>query len=248
MGDKKLTKLKVRGANDVEVKSVLRHEFKESVDQDNFKVKVDGSSLKVDVPGTVDVGKLYERLKKMSSSVKIESVVPDDLMAKMDRDKKYLQNMKKQKEAAESKQIKQEEGYKLLQQEQRKWKRDKENLNSKLEKKTKETKDAKEELKITKREKEYLNTKLETNREENKRLDEENKKLQRKIKDLQEMQKGWITTTSTKLDSFESVDHNHHGMHHRVHKEVHRHEFHMHQEVRHHGNVMALENDGRRAH
>jgi hypothetical protein len=48
----------------------------ESVDQDNFKVKVDGSSLKVDVPGTVDVGKLYERLKKMSSSVKIESVVP----------------------------------------------------------------------------------------------------------------------------------------------------------------------------
>lgn len=143
-GDKKLTKLKVRGANDVEVKSVLRHEFKgcndrsrytphltsriflspgdgnftncgsiilpavgfqsksngqrcsegwimqkitnsthhlgflllESVDQDNFKVKVDGSSLKVDVPGTVDVGKLYESLKKMSSSVKIESVVP----------------------------------------------------------------------------------------------------------------------------------------------------------------------------
>uniref|UniRef100_A0A0E0DAF7 Uncharacterized protein n=1 Tax=Oryza meridionalis TaxID=40149 RepID=A0A0E0DAF7_9ORYZ len=97
MGDKKLTKLKVRGASDVEVKSVLRHDFKESVDQDNFKVKFEGGRA-----GTVDVGKLYERLKKMSSSVKIESVVPDDLTAKMDRYKEDLQNMKKQKEAVES--------------------------------------------------------------------------------------------------------------------------------------------------
>uniref|UniRef100_A0A0D9W238 HMA domain-containing protein n=1 Tax=Leersia perrieri TaxID=77586 RepID=A0A0D9W238_9ORYZ len=69
-------KLKVRGASETEVKSVLRNEFKESIDYRNCSKNPESSILKVDVRGTVDVGKLYERLKKMSSSVKIESVIP----------------------------------------------------------------------------------------------------------------------------------------------------------------------------
>ncbi|BAF14025.2 Os04g0149400, partial [Oryza sativa Japonica Group] len=98
MGDKKQVKLKVRGASETEVKNVLRQEFKESIEYRNYSKNPESSSLKVEVRGTVDVGKLYERLKKMASSVKIESVIPDDVKEEIERYKKDLERMKRQKE------------------------------------------------------------------------------------------------------------------------------------------------------
>uniref|UniRef100_A0A0D9W221 Uncharacterized protein n=1 Tax=Leersia perrieri TaxID=77586 RepID=A0A0D9W221_9ORYZ len=201
MGDKKHTKLKVRGASETEVKSVLRNEFKESIDYRNCSKNPESSSLKVDVRGTVDVGKLYERLKKMSSSVKIESIIPEDVKEEIERYKKDLDRIKKQKEDLESKLRKKREENKALQAQKTA---------------------AEEDQKRLKRDKEYLNSKVDTKREENRRLAEENKKLQRKINDLEQKHKGGTSTTAIEYHGVEY----HQKLHH-MHQEVHKHEVHI---------------------
>ncbi|OEL24589.1 hypothetical protein BAE44_0014393 [Dichanthelium oligosanthes] len=47
--------------------------------------------------------KLYECVKKIASSVKIEAVVPEDLKAEMTRQEQDLSNMKKRKDDLKSK-------------------------------------------------------------------------------------------------------------------------------------------------
>uniref|UniRef100_A0A0E0DAI0 Uncharacterized protein n=1 Tax=Oryza meridionalis TaxID=40149 RepID=A0A0E0DAI0_9ORYZ len=195
MGDKKQVKLKVRGASETEVKNVLRQEFKESIEYRNYSKNPESSSLKVEVRGTVDVGKLYERLKKMASSVKIESVIPDDVKEEIERYKKDLERMKRQKEDLEIKLREKREEKKVLQADKTA---------------------AEEEQKRLKRDKENLNLKVDTKRKENRRLEEENKKLQRKIKDLEQKHKGGTSIEYHGVEVHQKMNH--------MHQEVHMHE------------------------
>lgn len=192
MGDKKQVKLKVRGASETEVKNVLRQEFKESIDYRNCSKNPESSSLKVEVRGTMDVGKLYERLKKMASSVKIESVIPDDVKEEIERYKKDLERMKRQKEDLELKLREKREEKKVLQADK---------------------KAAEEELKRLKRDKEHLNLKVDTKRKENRRLEEENNKLQRKIKDLEQKHKGGTSIEYHGVEVHQKMNHMHQGVH-----------------------------------
>ncbi|XP_006652093.1 trichohyalin-like [Oryza brachyantha] len=235
MGDMKHTKLKIRCASRKEIQDAIHHDVP---GLQNHKYSSDGSSLIVEIGGHVDVGKLYERLKKIAYSVKIESVVPGDLKAEMEDLESRLRRKREENKSLKEQAMAAEEETQRL-------KRDKEYLNSKLDKKRAEIKSFDENLKSVKREKEYLSSKLERKREDNTRLEEENKKLQRKIKELEQIHKEWTSGTLTRLDRFEYLDLNHHGVHHRVRKEVHRREFHLHQEVRQQGNL-RLEGGHRR--
>nr|AHW98584.1 hypothetical protein [Oryza punctata] len=195
MGDKKQIKLKVRGASETEVKNVLRQEFKESIDYRNCSRNPESSSLKLDVRGTVDVGKLYERLKKMASSVKIESVIPDDVKAEIERYKKNLETMKKQKEDLESKLRKKREEKKALQADKTAAEKEQQRLKT---------------------DKEHLNLKVDTKRKENRRLEEENKKLQRKIKDFEQKHKGGTSIEYHGVEVHQKMN--------QMHQEVHMHQ------------------------
>ncbi|KAL5204500.1 hypothetical protein ABZP36_009371 [Zizania latifolia] len=126
MGDKKQIKLMIRGGSSTEIENVLRHEFKEYVNSKHIR-NLDGSTMMVDVGGSMDVEKLYERLKKMTCrcSIKIESVVPDDLHTKMDRDQQDLQRIRGEREEARSELSKARE--KLLS-----VKKDKDDLHTKM--------------------------------------------------------------------------------------------------------------------
>ncbi|CAO2201407.1 unnamed protein product [Urochloa humidicola] len=97
MADVKHIKLTVRGASQTKIMDAIKFNLVPAggVDTHKYSKGSDGNSLTVEVRGSVDVTKLYECVKKQASSVKIETVVPEDLKANTARLEQDLSNLKK---------------------------------------------------------------------------------------------------------------------------------------------------------
>ncbi|XP_072150722.1 uncharacterized protein [Setaria viridis] len=100
MGDVKHIRLTVRGASQTKIQDSIHYNL--VPDYHRYTKGSDGSSFTVEVGGRVDVARLYECVKKLASSVKIEAVVPQDLKEKTTRLEQDLSDMKKRKDDLKS--------------------------------------------------------------------------------------------------------------------------------------------------
>lgn len=104
MGDAKHIRLTVRGAKRTKIQDAIHYDLVPAgVDYHRYSDGPDGCSFTVEVGGRVDVGRLYECLKKIASSIKIEAVVPEELKVKAARQEQELSSVKKQRDELKSK-------------------------------------------------------------------------------------------------------------------------------------------------